>query len=147
MKSVLCFPGEGRTVCVCSAAPGPVWYAVWCAVDLDQHPPTLSSLPSLIFMPHPLGRGSQNHPWRIRHRRTIYWWRRQPHHQKSNRHWDFILMEFKCPAWETPLFAIGYSGPSWHRIVPTSLCCFQQITRKVIRRIGPQERKQDEVVM
>lgn len=97
---------------------------------------------------HPLGGGSQNHPWRIRHGRAIYWWRRHPHHQKSNRHWDFTLLEFKCPAWETTLVCDRFIAPPRdHRTVPTSLCCFQQITRKVIRRIGPQERKQDEVVM
>lgn len=144
MKSIFSFSGEGNAVCDFSAVPEPVWYAVWCAVDLDRYPPTLFPL---ISLPHPLGGGSQNHPWWICHRRTVYWWRRQPHHQKSNHHWDFMLLELKCSAWETPLFAIGYSAPSWHRIVPTSLCCFQQITRKVIRRIGPQERKQDEVVM
>lgn len=108
----------------------------------------LSSLLPLISIPHPLGWESQNHPWRIRHGRTIYWWRRQPHHQKSNRHWDFMLLEFKCPAWETTLVCDRFIAPPRdHRIVPTSLCCFQQITQKVIRRIGPQGRKQDEVVM
>lgn len=156
MKSIFSFPGEGSTACDFSAVPGPVWWAVWlamwcavrCAVDPDRYPPMLASLMPLISMPHPLGGGSQNHPWQIHHGRTIYWWRRQPHHQKSNRHWDFMLPEFKCPAWETTLVCDRFIAPPRdHRIVPTSLCCFQQITRKVIRRIGPQERKQDEVVM
>lgn len=113
---IFSFPGEGSTACDFSAVPGPVWWAVWwavwcavrCAVDPDRYPPMLPSLMPLISMPHPLGGGSQNHPWQIRHGRTIYWWRRQPHHQKSNRHWDFMLPESLNALHEKqPLYAIG----------------------------------------
>lgn len=102
----------------------------------------------LIFMPHPLGRGSKKHSWWICHRRTIYRWRRQPHHQKSNHHWDFILLlEFRFSTLKT-LLLLCCSVTSWNRKISTFHHYFLQITRKVLRRIViPQERKHDDVVM
>lgn len=101
----------------------------------------------LTSVPHPLGRGSKEHSRWICERRTIYWWRREPHHQKSNHHWEFMfLLPFKLLALQTLLF-LCYSVTSWNRKIATFHYCFLQITRKVIRRIIPQERKRDEVVI
>lgn len=97
----------------------------------------------LISMPHPLGRGSKTHSWWICHGRTLYWWRRQPRHQKSN-HWDsLVLLEFRCSVClcsVCPLLKQKTGNISAFHY------CFLQITRKVIRRmVIPQERKQDVV--
>lgn len=100
----------------------------------------------LISMPHPLGRGSKKHSWWICHRRTIYWWRRQPHHQKSNHPWDFmLLLEFR---FSTICLSVVSPLDAENRKISTFHYCFLQITRKVVRRIViPQERKHDDVVM